>query len=131
MKVGSYLPTIIITLLKCWILSKLNSTITKDAGIHAKININIPNKKNINTKTDIPPINQSKISIDESKIVSSNNNNHVTTILNAVTLNSTITKDADIHAEININIPNKKTIQVGSPDVRLNGWVICWNIYLP
>ena len=61
-----------------------------------------------NKKTDIPPIKQSRISIDESKIVSSNNNNHVTTILNIVSLNSTITKDAGIHAKININIPNKK-----------------------
>ena len=57
---------------------------------------------------NIPPINQSEISIDESKIISSNNNNHVTEILNTVSLNSTITKDVGIHAKININIPNKK-----------------------
>ena len=56
---------------------------------------------------NIPPINQSEISIDESKIISSNNNNHVAEILNTVSLNSTITKDVDIHAKININIPNK------------------------
>ena len=50
------------------------------------------------------------MSIDESKIVSSNNNNHVTVILNTVTLNSTINKDAGIHAKININIPNKTNL---------------------
>ena len=85
-----------------------NSTITKDADISAKININIPNTNIINTKTNIPTINQSELSIDESKIVSSNNNNHVTKILNTVKLNSTITKDADISAKININVPNEK-----------------------
>ena len=49
-----------------------NSTITKDTDIPAKININIPNKNIINTKTNIPTINQSGLSINESKIVSSN-----------------------------------------------------------
>ena len=64
------------------------------------------------TKTDIPPIKQSKISQDESKIVSSNNNNHVTTILNTVTLNSTTIKDAGIPAKININISDKKLFNI-------------------
>ena len=86
----------------------MNSTTIKDTGIPAKINIKIPNKKNFNTKTDIHPIKKSKISHDESKIVSSNNNNHVTTILNTITLNSTTIKDTGIPAKRNINIPNKK-----------------------
>ena len=87
----------------------LNSTITKDADVPAKININVPNEKIINTKTNIPTIDQSELSIDESKIVSSDNNNHVSAILNTVSLNSTIIKDTGIHAKININIPNKKS----------------------
>ena len=88
----------------------LNYTITKDADVPVKININVPNENNFNTKINIPAINQSELSIDESKIVSTNNNNHVTKILNTVTLNSTITKDADIPAKININISNKKLL---------------------
>ena len=70
----------------------LNSTITKDADIPAKLNIDIPNKNIINTKTNIPAINQSELSIDKSKIVSPNNNNHVTKMLNTVKLNSTKNK---------------------------------------
>ena len=88
----------------------LNSTITKNVDIPAKINIKLPNEKIINTKTNIPKINISELSIDESKIVCSNNNNHVTKVLNTVTLNSTITKDVDIPAKINIKLPNKKIL---------------------
>ena len=55
----------------------------------------------------IPTITQSKVSIDGSKIVSTNNNNHECVILNNVSLPSSITKDADIHAKVNINIHNK------------------------
>ena len=56
---------------------------------------------------NIPTITQSKVSIDGSKIASTNKNNQECAILNTVSLNSTITKDVDIHAKININIPNK------------------------
>ena len=56
---------------------------------------------------NIPTITQSKVSIDGSKIVSTNNNNHECVILNNVSLPSSINKDAGIHAKININIHNK------------------------
>ena len=99
---------------------KLNSTITKNVDLPTKININVPNGNIINIKTNIPAINQSELSVDESKIVFSNNNNHVTKILNTVTLNSTITKDVDIPAKINIKLPNEKIINTKTNIPKIN-----------
>ena len=93
-------------------MKKLNSTITKDADIPARLNIDIPNNNIINKKMNIQTITQSKVSIDGSEIVSTNNNNHECVILNNVSLPSSVTKDAGIHAKININIHNKTNFNI-------------------